>query len=192
MGQLDTNDKIDKFNYLSKLAEEKTRGNIADKLAASTIYAGQVEFLTIQAARLMEQVLAKGKLELKKDVTFNLHEDGYFYEKHNGKFFTARYLLKGIKKLLPLKDENSQIATKINKQITDFIKAASIFLDKRNDVIHGLGDPNNSLDDIIKYCKESFELYKEVLEKSKIMFESLAPYRPTADQLKILYKQLGA
>ena len=58
---LSTDEQIDKLTYLTSIAEAgATEPDLIKRLGAMTIYAGQVDSIAIQAARLVEQVVLKG------------------------------------------------------------------------------------------------------------------------------------
>jgi len=61
--ELTTDEKIEKLNYLSKLAKEKENSkDIIEKIGIVTVYSSMVDFTLVQAARLVEQIVLKDKL----------------------------------------------------------------------------------------------------------------------------------
>jgi hypothetical protein len=176
---------VQKLKDLLKLANVKKEGtDLFDFIAAFTIYTSAVDFFTIQSARLLEQIIAKGKLENNENLNFEVHLDSWFYE---NKVSTRRILIE-IQKFLPFTDEKKPENTKeLNEVIKNFLNSAHNFLDNRNKIIHGMGNPQNSLEDVQRFCKESFSLYKDFQKKHEIMSLMLAPYSLTADQRKLLY-----
>jgi len=97
--ELNTDEKIDKLNILSKLARKKENSkDIIEMIGVVTVYSSMVDFTLVQAARLAEQILLKGKLADGKK-TFLPHEDIWFFDHQ----IRSRVILKEIKKLLPFK-----------------------------------------------------------------------------------------
>src|SRR5882724_10291377 len=88
MTTLDTDQQIDKLQQAMRLAEEAAAsGETASRLGALVLYAGVVDFLAIQAARLVEQIVLKGQLAKGQQPAFMPNDDSFFYQR---KMSTAR------------------------------------------------------------------------------------------------------
>lgn len=181
---LNKDEQIEKLNQLTEMANKKREGDLSDKLASFVIYAGIVEFVSIQTARLVEQVVLKGQLAEHKKPTFSPHEDEFFYNKR----VKTRIILYGIKKFLPFHDANDgEECQQINKKIRKFIKDIGKFLDKRNDIIHRIGSPATSLDDLKDLCDKALDYYDEIYKEQTEIFGILGKYRFSEEEMKYFY-----
>ena len=60
---MSTDEQMKKLKHVMRMAEEAAASDdIVRRIGAVTLYAGLVDFLTIQLARLMEQVILKSQL----------------------------------------------------------------------------------------------------------------------------------
>ena len=177
---------IEKLDFLTKQAEIKSQSNdLVDILGASTIYTGLVDFFIIQSARVVEQIIAKEQLFNLNNTSLELHHDVWFFDKK----VSSRKILTEIEKLVPFKNRDDlKEIEEINETIGIFLKSGHVFLDNRNKIIHGLGNPANSLDELENICKEGFLLYKDFEEKHATISLKLAPYTLTEEQRKLVYK----
>src|SRR5262245_5226675 len=95
-----TDEQIRKLEQATRLANDAASSpEVACRLGALVLYAGIVDFLVIQAARLIEQVVLKGQLAEGKQPSFRPNDDSFFYSKK----VSTGSILKGIRKLLPFK-----------------------------------------------------------------------------------------
>ena len=82
MASSNTEKQIDKLQSAMRLAEKAAvSSDVASRLGALLLYAGVVDFLVIQAARLVEQIVLKGQLSEGKTPSFKPNEDSFFYDK---------------------------------------------------------------------------------------------------------------
>lgn len=179
--KLDTDQQINKLNFLAEVANGAHDTELLNKLGATLIYEGFVEFYAVQAARLLEQILLKTQLHEKKQLTFNPHDDTWFYDKQ----ISTRRILKEIKRFLPFEDINT--GQKFDTEVRNFLKAANEFLNYRNSLIHRLASPRTDLDNIKHCCDKLIQIYQQVVETQKIMFEALQPYRFSEKEIELFY-----
>jgi len=182
---LNTDQQIQKLNFLEQLAKDNLDSELLAKLGSVIIYNGLVEFYAVQAARLVEQITLKYQLLEKRQPTFTPHEDTWFYDKQ----ISTRIILKEIKKFLPFKDIST--GQKYDEEVRNFLKAANEFLDYRNSLIHRLASPRTDLEDI-KHCYDNLiKIYQQVIRTQRIMFEALAPYRFSEKEIDFFYGKGG-
>ncbi|NYZ76941.1 hypothetical protein H0O02_01345 [Candidatus Micrarchaeota archaeon] len=155
-------EQMGKLNFLVKEADGAfSGGDVTARIGACTIYAGIMELLTIQAAKLMEQIILKSQLHKGKNVAFTPHDDSFFYGEKVG----TRRILIAISETLPFRASGKtreEDAAKINGLAKRFIDSGHGFLDLRNTLIHHMGNPEKNLGDIENSClriKESFEKF---------------------------------
>lgn len=185
MPKLDSKKQIKKLNFLAELANSKRNGDLTSKLAAFTIFNGFIDFYSIQAARLIEQIILKAQLAENKPLVFSPHEDEWFYDNR----VSTRRILKEIKKLLPFHDrKNPEKDREINERTDNLLQLVNKFLDYRNAVIHRLGNPNTSLDDLINCCDRALDYYDKVRVAHREMVEILRPYRFSEKEIDYFYK----
>ena len=184
---LSTDEQIDKLTYLTSIAEAgATEPDLIKRLGAMTIYAGQVDSIAIQAARLVEQVVLKGALAEGKQPAFQPHVDTYFYDNQ----IDTRRILHEVKKLLPFRSvdpEGEKAAARVNELAGKFLKAAHGFLNYRNAIIHHIGNPKNTLDDINALCDKAISASREVRACHREFSEAAAPYRFGPRELEYFY-----
>ncbi|MFH1836677.1 MAG: hypothetical protein ABH862_01005 [Candidatus Omnitrophota bacterium] len=96
------NKQIEKISLLRELVDKNISKDLISKLGKFVIYSNEVEFFTIQAARLLEQIILKGQLGRRGKTTFIPHNDDWFYEERKVK---TRAILKELKKVYLLKIE---------------------------------------------------------------------------------------
>ena len=76
MKKLTTVQQMKKMNRVSKLGSEGSASkNIVMKLGGIALYAGIADYLAIQSARLLEQILLKEQLSEGKKPSFLPHDD---------------------------------------------------------------------------------------------------------------------
>jgi hypothetical protein len=184
---LSTDEQIDKLTYLTTIANAAaTEPELIKRLGAITIYAGEVDFVAIQVARLVEQIMLKAALAEGRQPSFQPHDDTYFYDNQ----IDTRLILNGIKELLPFRSgdpEEQEAAARVNELAGKFLKAAHGFLNYRNAVIHHIGSPKKTLDDINALCDKAIAAFREVWALQKEFFEAAAPYRFGPRELEYFY-----
>jgi len=183
---LNTDQQIQKLAFLEQLAKERYDSELLAKLGSVVIYNGLVEFWAVQAARLLEQILLKSQLHEGKHLAFTPHEDAWFYDNQ----ISTRRILKEIKRFLPLRDIKS--GQKYDEEVSNFLKAASKFLDYRNSLIHRLASPRTDLEGIKHCCDKLIEIYQQVVQMQRIMFETLGPYRFSEKDVEYFYGNHGS
>jgi hypothetical protein len=184
---LSTDDQIDKLDYLTAIAKAAAaEPELIKRLGALTIYAGEVDFYGIQAARLVEQIMLKAALAEEKEPPFQPHADTYFYDNQ----VSTRLILKGIEKLLPFRSpdpEEEEAARCVNELASRFLEAAHRFLNYRNAIMHHIGNPKNTLDDINGICDKALSAFDDVVGRHREFFEAAAPYRFGPRELEYFY-----
>ncbi len=184
---LNTDEQTEKLEQATRLAIDATMSSDIDRrLGAFLLYAGMVDFLVIQAARLMEQILLKGQLAEGKKPTFKPHDDTYFYDKA----ISTRFILKGIRKLLPFQSA-SGTSDKETKRINDLenkmIDVGFEFLNYRNPIVHHIGNPKKTFNNLIVLCDQANSTYERFREAHKLFMEAAAPYSFGPKELEYFY-----
>ena len=187
MAGLDTDQQIDKLQQAMRLAEQAAASSdIAARLGALVLYAGVVDFLAIQAARLVEQIVLKGQLAEGKQPTFTPNGDSFFYQR---KVSTAR-ILKGIRRFLPFVDptgNSSGEAACISKLAEEMTQRGLAFLDHRDPLLHQIGNPSRTFDDVLSLVDPAIAAYHAFREAHKSFFETAGPYRFGPAELAYFY-----
>lgn len=187
---LNTDQQLDKLNKFDKLAVESIGSeDIIKQLGAFTIYAGMADFFAIQSARLLEQVVLKTQLAERKTPTFYPHEDIYFYNAH----VSTRKILREIQKFLPFQAHsisnpmNTERVEKINEAAKKYIDKAFRFLNYRNLLIHHIGNPKKSSEEIEELIHKGLEAYQEMVAAHRVFFELAYPYRFSQKEIDYFY-----
>ena len=185
--ELTTDEKIAKLNYLSKLAREKEKNkDVIEKIGVVTIYSSMVDFTLVQAARLVEQIQLKDKLFGGKEITYQPHEDSWFYDHQ----IRSRTILKELKKLLPfkaMKQEDEKKAKAVNDSATEFITAADKFLTLRNSIIHHILNPKKDMKNVEDNLDKTIILFHKFMEIQKRFFDTSRPYRFSEKEIEFFY-----
>ena len=135
----------------------------------------------------MEQIILKGQLAEGKKPTFQPKPDTYFYDHR----IRTRLILKGIRKLLPFTSpEPSQAseAKRINELANRMIDDGFKFLDCRNPIIHHIGNPTKTFEDVIALCDQANAAFHKFREAHTAFFEAAGPYRFGEKELKYFYQ----
>lgn len=181
------NEQMNKIQTIMELAKKASESSdFIQKVAAVTLYAGLVDFYTIQAARLVEQIILKGQLAQGQKLTFSPSDDSYFYDEQ----IDTRRILGGIKDLLPFKSitqENERVADKANELTEELLKRTHKFLNYRNTLVHNTGNPKKTLESIIEICDKAIEAFQNFLPIHKEFFETLQPFRFGEKELRYFY-----
>ena len=184
---LSTDEQIAKLTHLTAIAEAAaSEPELIKRLGAVMIYAGEVDFIAIQAARLVEQIMLKAALTEEKEPPFQPHDDTYFYDNQ----VSTRLILKGIEKLLPFRSvhpEEDDAAGRVNQLTSRFLQAAHDFLNYRNAIIHHLASPKKTLDDIDALCDKAIATFHRVWDSQRDFFEAAGPYRFGPRELEYFY-----
>jgi hypothetical protein len=184
---LSTDEQIEKLEQATRLAIDATMSNdIGRRLGAFLLYSGMVDFLVIQAARLMEQILLKGQLAEGKKPMFMPHDDAYFYDKK----ISTRFILKGIRKLLPFQsagNPSDKETLRLNELANKMIEAGFDFLNYRNPIVHHIGNPTETFNNLISLCDQAISKYKRFREAHKIFMVVAGPYRFGPKELEYFY-----
>ena len=184
---LGTDGQIDKLSQAMKMANDaSTSKNYVERIGALTLYAGITDFLVIQAARLVEQIILKGQLADGGTPGFEPHEDQYFYDEQ----VSTRHTLREIKKLLPFKASNPAQSSQAER-VTDLagvmIDKGINFLNYRNPIIHQIGSPRTSFDKLLTLCDKAISAFQDFREAHQAFFEAAAPYRFGQAELDRVY-----
>jgi hypothetical protein len=186
--KLNTDQIIEKLNKIVKLASEATASeDFVRKLGGITLYAGMADFLAIQSARLLEQVILKAQLAEGGEPSFKPHEDTYFYDEQ----VRTRRIVKEIEKFLPFRIPNSNDLSgdveKINNLAKAYIKSTEKFLNYRNAIVHHIGSPQKTCDDIVKLVDKAKVAYQDMEAAHRLFFESIQPYRFGPNEINYFY-----
>lgn len=158
---LDSNGQIAKLDTANNIADDASRSADIDRqLGAFLLYAGFVDFLAIQAARLLEQIILKKQLSEGGIPIFQPHSDSYFYDNR----VSTRRILKIIRSYLPFSSTDPNEAEKvnqINKLTKKMIKLGNKFLNYRNPIVHHIGNPTMTFEDIVTICDKARDTYKD-------------------------------
>ena len=187
--KLNTDQMIEKLNKINKLAYEAVASeDFIKKLGGITLYAGMADFLAIQSARLLEQVILKAQLAEGEEPSFKPHEDTYFYDEQ----INTRRIVKEIEKFLTfeISDSNkfSGDIQKINNLAKDYIESTEKFLNYRNAIVHQVvGSPKKTLDDIVKLVDKAIVAFKDMETAHRLFFESMQLYRFGPNEINYFY-----
>lgn len=184
-----TDEQIEKLNYLHREADKAAESeNLLTKLGALTIYSNLMDFYCIQAARLFEQIVLKCQLYEEGKLSFQPHEDSYFYDKR----VNTRKIIKEIKKSLPFKqvgETKAEDAQKFNEITKSFLDAVEKFLVYRNIIIHHTGSPKKDVQDTKEVCDKAINQFKEALAKLNEFMKIATPFRFGNKELEYFYKK---
>ncbi len=169
---------LDKLKYFEKTTKETSANNdIISKIYKVTIYSGFCDFQAIQLARVLEQIIIKNQIH--KKLPFDLpHEDSFFYDK---KISTRKIFIVIEKQILPNIENHDD-----KKIIKEYLNFGHSFLDKRNVVIHDIGNPKKDLDKVLYSIDKALELYEEMTQAHSKLMEYLAPYTLSEKELLII------
>lgn len=174
---LSTDEQIKKLEAAERLANDASRSaDIDRRLGALLLYAGIVDFIAIQAARLVEQIILKGQLAEGKKPTFQPKPNTYFYNRR----IRTRFILKGIRKLMPFESPDPNEAGEA-KRITDLanrmVDLGLKFLNYRDPIVHHIGNPAKTFEDLVVLCDQAKAVFYEFREAHTAFFEAASPYR---------------
>lgn len=179
MNTLNTEQQIQKLNRFKEIASYGESSTcLAEKLGAFIIYAGFVDFMVIQAAKVIEQIILNERVTTGSKQLFQPHSDIYFY----GNQINTRNILKVIKKYLPFKSENNDEGEKLTNLAKNMIKICTKFLNYRNPIVHHIGSPNKGFEEVVGLCEKAIMKYHEFQEIHKQFMEVASPYTLTNEQ----------
>ena len=186
--KLNTDQMIEKLNKINKLASEAVASeDFIKKLGGITLYAGMADFLAIQSARLLEQVILKAQLAEGEEPSFKPHEDTYFYDER----INTRRIVKEIEKFRPfeISDSNkfSGDIQKINNLAKAYIESTEKFLNYRNAIVHHVGSSKKTWDGIVKLVDKAIVAFKDMEAAHRLFFESMQPYRFGPNEINYFY-----
>ena len=188
---LSTDEQMKKLSQVMRMAEDAAASDdIVRRIGAVTLYAGLVDFLTIQLARLVEQVILKSQLAAGEKPKFIPSADSYFYDMR----IDTRKIVNDIKKnILPFRAASTDLAENAEKANTlakTLIKKTNKFLNYRIGIIHHLGSPKMTFQELNTLCGKAILAYKDFLRAHRAFFEAVQPYRFGEKELLYFYGTL--
>ena len=173
-----TDEQIEKLKEVLRIANEAAvSDDIVRKMGAVTLYAGLVDFYTIQAARLIEQVILKSQRALGEKPRFAPSPDSYFYD---NKVDTRKVVSIIKKKILPFRTGSPgsvEATNQANIFAQELIKKTDKFLGYRARIIHHLGSPKMTLGELNTLCDKAIRAYDDFRRAHTAFFEAVQPYR---------------
>jgi hypothetical protein len=185
---MSTDEQIEKLTQITHFAKQAaTSDDIVRRIGAVTLYAGLVDFYTIQLARIIEQVILKSQLAAGKEPRFKPQPNSFFYDNR----VDTRRILNIIKKeILPFRaaSHNSMVdADKANILAKTLIDKTNKFLNYRIAIIHHLGNPKMTLGELNTLCDKAIRAYEDFLRAHTAFFEAVQPYRFSDKELLYFY-----
>lgn len=179
---------IEKLDKIHKLADEAVASeDFVKKLGGIILYAGLADFMAIQSARLLEQVILKSQLIEGKKPSFRPREDSYFYDAQ----ISTRRIVKEIKRHLPFKVSDSSEfqgdIQKINEISEAYLKSTEKFLNYRNPIVHHIGSPKKKEKDILELIDKAVLAFKEMGKNYGNFMSIMQPYRFSPKEYKYFY-----
>jgi hypothetical protein len=183
---MSTDEQIAKLTEVERMAKEAAASDdIVRRVGAVTLYAGLVDFYTIQLARLIEQVLLKSQLAAAEKPKFIPSTDSYFYDKR----IDTRKIVNDLKKnILPFKTGSADSAVdaqQANILAKTLIEKTEKFLNYRNEIIHHIGNPKMAFLKLNTLCDKAILAYEDFLPTHTAFFEVIRPY--TFSEKELLY-----
>ena len=179
--------QFDKLTEAIRLADQAAASSdIATRLGALVLYAGMTDFLVIQAARLVEQIILKDQLAKQIPPAFVPHEDSFFYQR---KVSTAR-ILKGIRKLLPFSGTSGSPcaeAARATQLAKTMIDRGFAFLNHRDPLLHQIGNPWHTFADVMGMVDPAIAAFRAFCEAHAAFSVAAGPYRFSPKELKHFY-----
>ena len=180
-------EQIDKLSGLQRQAKNGLESDdLIKQLGGLTVYACLTDFYTIQASRLLEQILLKNELHQGGKPSFEPHDDSFFYDKR----IDTRRIVKEITRFLPFgypDKEPDKLLRQINQVAAEYMKRTKVFLNYRNEVVHRLCHPKITSAEIPLLIRKTEQSFLDMMEKHKEFFELLAPYRFGEKELDLFY-----
>lgn len=116
-----------------------------------------------------------------------MSDDDHFYDKR----INTRSILKEIRKYLPFKaleDSDISKADQINISAENMIKIGINFLNYRNTIVHHIGSPKKTFEDIFLLCDKANSIYEKFREAHENFMVMTGQFRLTDEQF-IMYRQ---
>jgi hypothetical protein len=184
---MSTDESLNKLNKILQMAGEAANsGDIIRRIGAVALYAGMVDFYTIQAARLIEQIILKSQITAGEKPKFKPNSDSYFYDNRKD----TREILDGIEKIIPFGAGSPGSATdaeKANALIEELIAKISRFLNYRNAVLHHSCSPKMTLEELSVICNKAILSFKDIERSHTAFFNVVQPYRFSGRELSHFY-----
>ncbi|MBI2485179.1 hypothetical protein HYW18_03475 [Candidatus Uhrbacteria bacterium] len=169
--------QLSKLSDLQKQAKAGLESSdVIRQLGGLTVYACLTDFYTIQAARLIEQILLKNQVRNGAAPTFEPHEDSYFYDNR----IDTRKIVKGIEQLLPLSypdKEADDDLEGINKVAREYMKRTKNFLNHRNEIVHRLCSPKTMPENIPELIRKTEQTFLDMMTSHAGFFKLAGPFR---------------
>ena len=183
-----TDEQIAKLAEVERMAKEAAASDdIVRRVGAVTLYAGLVDFFTIQLARLIEQVMLKSQLGAAEKPKFIPSTDSYFYDKR----IDTRKIVKELRKnILPFRAgsvDSAVDAQQANILAETLIEKTEKFLNYRNEIIHHIGNPKMTFLKLNTLCDKVILAYEDFLRAHTVFFEVIGPYRFSEKELLYFY-----
>lgn len=185
---LSTDEQFKKLEQIMHITNEAAASDdLVRRIGAVTLYAGIVDFLTIQLARLIEQVVIKSQLAAGEPPKFTPTTNSHFYDKR----IDTRKIVNDIKKnILPFRaacTDSALDAEQANILFNTLIKKTNEFLDYRIGIIHHVGNPSVTFQKWNEVCDKAIHAYNEFLPAHKAFFEAVQSYRFSEKELLYFY-----
>lgn len=178
MRLLTTNGQINKLQEATRLALDAAKSpDVVKRIGSFLLFSGMVDFLAIQAARLIEHIILKGQMAEGRTPTFHPHEDTFFYDRA----ISTRKILKEVRRLIgtltvPAPDQEPE-AKRVKRLGKEMVEKGLEFLSFRNPIVHHLGNPRKNFEDVVELSDKALKSYEVFREAHKVFFEAAAPYR---------------
>jgi len=185
---MSTDEQIAKLAEVERMAKEAAASDdIVRRIGAVTLYAGLVDFYTIQAARLMEQVILKAQLAAGEEPKFTPRPDSYFYDNRVDTRRILNIIKKEILPFRPMSPSSAVDADKANVLAKALIAKTNKFLNYRIAIIHHLGSPKMTLEELSTLCEKAILAYEDFQRAHTTFFKAVQPYRFSEKELLYFY-----
>ncbi len=189
---ISTDEQIQKISKLQKLANEAVKSKeIIERLGGITVYAGIADYLAVQSARLLEQIILKSELSQHKQPSFQPKDDSYFYDKR----VSTRSIVKEIRRFLPVSvcDGSLHDIQRVNEVVEIYLCATEDFLDYRNALLHHMCSPKTTEISISDLIEKTITSFVKMRQSHQNFFETWGPYRFGLNEMEYFYgnKQNG-
>ena len=185
---MSTDEQIAKLAEVERMAKEAAASDdIVRRIGAVTLYAGLVDFYTIQAARLMEQVILKAQLAAGEEPKFTPRPDSYFYDNRVDTRRILNIIKKEILPFRPMSPDSAADADQANVLAEALIAKTNKFLNYRIAIIHHLGSPKMTLEELSTLCEKVILAYEDFQRAHTAFFKAVQPYRFGEKELLYFY-----
>ena len=177
-------DRIVDLNTATKLSDQAANSeDLASRLGSLVLNAGMLDLMVIQTARVIEQTLLKSQMLTTGEPQFSPGEDSWFYRKK----IPTRKMLKMLRKHLPFPSEGCSELDRIqlaNEAGSKMIDLGLSFLADRDLVVHRIGHPDCTLDELFKKCDAANQVYLKFREENGKFMEALNPFILSKEQFE--------